>query len=98
MADLNDVADQFAQDIMANNIAGLMPLFTPAGMGKAMAMQGAAGEGGGAQGATSYELQDQGEGLLHIVFKADDGEGAIFTQWVELDGVWKVDDMGAVSE
>ena len=98
MVDFQEALDQFVQDIMANNIAGLMPVFTPVGMGKAMAMQGQGGDGGGATGATSFETADQGDNLIHITFKADDGEGTIFTQWVEVEGVWKVDDMGAVGE
>lgn len=93
MPDLQEAAQQFAKDILANNIAGLMPVFTPAGMGKAMAMQG---QGGGAQGATDFDIADQGDGLIHITFKAADGEGTIFTRWVDVDGVWKVDDMGPV--
>ena len=98
MVDFQEAIDQFATDIMANNIAGLMPVFTPVGMGKAWAMQSGTAEGGGATGATSFETSDQGDNLIHITFKADDGEGTIFTQWVEVEGVWKVDDMGAVGE
>lgn len=96
MADRTEAVDQFAKDIMANNIAGLMTVFTPVGMGKAMALQGAGGTG--ADGATSYEVADQGDNLLHITFKADDGEGSIFTQWMETDGVWKVDDIGVIED
>ena len=98
MVDFQEALDQFATDIMANNIVGLMPVFTPVGMGKALAMQSQTAEAGGATGATSFETSDQGDNLIHITFKADDGEGTIFTQWVEVEGVWKVDDMGAVVE
>lgn len=98
MVDFQEALDQFATDIMANNIAALMPVFTPVGMGKALAMQSQTAADGGATGATSFETSDQGDNLIHITFKADDGEGTIYTQWVEVEGVWKVDDMGAVGE
>ncbi len=94
MAERDEVVDQFAKDIMANNIAGLMTVFTPVGMGKAMALQ-AAGDTGAAT-ATGFEVADQGENLLHIIFKADDGKGGVFTQWVEVEGAWKVDDIGLI--
>ena len=96
MAGLSESADQFAKDIIANNIAGLMPMFTPLGMGKAMAMQAESGGAGAAAGSTGYQITDQGDGLLHITFAGDDGEGTIFTKWIDVEGVWKVDDMGAV--
>lgn len=96
MPELSESAEQFAKDIIANNIAGLMLAFTPVGMGKAMAMQGQGGGAGAAQGSSGYEIADQGDGLIHITFTGDDGDGTIFTQWVDVEGVWKVDDMGAV--
>ena len=40
MAELKDSADQFAKDLINQNIAGLMMAFTPNGMGQAMALQG----------------------------------------------------------
>ena len=40
MAELKDSAEQFAKDLMNQNIAGLMMAFTPNGMGQAMALQG----------------------------------------------------------
>ncbi len=40
MAELKDTADQFAKDLINQNIAGLMMAFTPNGMGQAMALQG----------------------------------------------------------
>ncbi len=94
-SDLMQTADQFAQDLIANNIAGLMPRFTPVGIGQAMAMQQQP-DGRSPQGSTSYEVSDQGENLLHITFRGDDGDGAIFTQWVEGAMGWQVDAIGRV--
>ena len=90
-ADLLHTADQFAQDLIANNIAGLMPRFTPVGIGQAMALQT---QPDSAEGSDEYEIADQGDNLLHITFRGDDGEGTIYTQWVEVEGLWKVDAIG----
>ncbi len=92
-ADLQQIADQFAQDLIANNIAGLMPLFTPVGIGQAMALQA---QPDSATGSDSYEIADQGGNRLHITFRGDDGEGTIYTQWIEVEGAWKVDGIGRV--
>ena len=92
-ADLLQLADQFAQDLVANNIAGLMPMFTPVGIGQAMALQA---QPDSAEGSDEYEIADQGGNLLHITFRGDDGEGTIYTQWVEVEGLWKVDAIGRV--
>ena len=97
-ADLMQTADQFAQDLIANNIAGLMPVFTPVGIGQAMAMQQNP-NASSAAGSTSFEIDDQGDNLLHITFRGPEsagGDGTIFTQWVEVEGAWKVDAIGRV--
>ena len=94
--DLMQLADQFAQDLVANNIAGLMPMFTPVGIGQAMALQA---QPDSAEGSESYEIEDQGDNLLHITFRGPEsagGDGTIFTQWVEVEGLWKVDAIGRV--
>ncbi len=93
---LMETADQFAKDLIANNIAGLMPVFTPVGIGQAMALQA---QPGSAEGSESYEIDDQGDNLLHITFRGPEsagGDGTIFTQWVEVEGLWKVDAIGRV--
>ena len=93
-ADLLQVADQFAQDLIANNVAALMPMFTPVGIGQAMALQA---QPDSAEGSESYEIEDQGDNLLHITFRGPEsagGDGTIFTQWIEVEGLWKVDAIG----
>lgn len=95
-ASLMETADQFAKDLIANNIAGLMPVFTPVGIGQAMALQA---QPGSAEGSESFEIDDQGDNLLHITFRGPEsagGDGTIFTQWVEVEGLWKVDAIGRV--
>lgn len=95
-ASLMETADQFAKDLIANNIAGLMPVFTPVGIGQAMALQA---QPGSAEGSESFEIDDQGDNMLHITFRGPEsagGDGTIFTQWVEVEGLWKVDAIGRV--
>ncbi len=97
MAELKDVADQFAKDLVAQNIAGLMMAFTPAGMGKAMAMQAQMQAAGPQSPTTGFEVQMNGaEGedqLVDIVMKTADGQGVIATKWKDVAGAWKVDDI-----
>ncbi len=98
MAELQQVADQFAKDLAAQNIAGLMMAFTPTGMGQAMALQAQMAAAGpqpadaemsvvvaGTEGATS---------LVDIIFKGADSSRTIATKWVEVAGAWKVDGIG----
>ena len=97
-AELLEAADGFAQNLITNNVAELMLVFTPVGINQAMAMQ-ADPNAGSAAGSESFEIEDQGENRLHITFRgpeSEGGDGTIFTQWVEVEGVWKVDDIGRV--
>ncbi len=97
MAELKDAADQFAKDLMAQNIAGLMMVFTPEGMTKAMAMQSQMQAQGQRSPATSYDVnvgESEGEDTnVDLVMKGADGEMTITTKWREVGGAWKVNDM-----
>ncbi len=97
MAELKDVADQFAKDLVAQNIAGLMMSFTPEGMGKAMAMQAAIQARGPQPPSTGFEVKEAGKDgddhMIDIVMKNADGEGIITTKWRDVGGMWKVNDI-----
>lgn len=97
LAELKDTADQFAKDLIAQNIAGLMMSFTPEGMGKAMAMQAQVQARGPQPPATGYEIKELGaEGddqVVDIVMKNPDGDGIITTKWRDVAGAWKVNDI-----
>ena len=98
MAELNETAEQFAKDLVAQNIAGLMMSFTPEGMGKAMAMQAAVQARGPQPPSTGFELklagQEGDDHLVDIVMKNAEGEGIIATKWRDVAGAWKVNDIG----
>ena len=97
MAELQEVADQFAKDLVAQNIAGLMMAFTPNGMTQAMAVQAQRAAMGTPPPATGYEVQlagQEGEDhLVDIVIKTSEGEGVLATRWKDVAGAWKVDGM-----
>lgn len=97
MAELKDVAEQFAKDLMNQNISGLMMVFTPNGMSKAMAMQAQVQSAGPQPPTTGVEVrlngQEGDDHLVDIVMKNDGGEGVIATKWKDVAGAWKVDDM-----
>ncbi len=97
MAELKEVADQFAKDLMGQNIAGLMLVFTPEGMNKAMTLQTQLQAQGPRKPATSYDVnvgQPDGEDTpVDLVMKGEDGELTIATRWREVEGSWKVNDL-----
>ncbi len=98
MAELKETADQFAKDMLAQNIAGLMMVFTPEGMGKAMTMQAQMQASGQAQpAATGVEIrlgaQEGDDHLVDIVMKTEQGEGVMATRWRDIAGAWKVNDI-----
>jgi hypothetical protein len=97
MADLQSAADQFARDLVSQNIAGLMVAFTPEGMGKAMAMQ--AQTAGQPQPTPSgFEVkvvgQDGDDHMVDLVMNTADGDRTISTTWRDIAGSWKVHDIG----
>ncbi|MBI5946949.1 MAG: hypothetical protein HY875_02280 [Chloroflexi bacterium] len=96
MADIAAAAEQFAKDLIAQNIGGLMMIFTPNGMGKAMAMQ--AQRAGTAQApATGFSVNvigpDGDDQVVEITMQSPDGDGVMVTRWKDVAGAWKVDDM-----
>jgi hypothetical protein len=95
MAELKDAADQFAKDLLAQNLAGLMVAFTPNGMGQAMALQSQmqGGPAGGEAPTVTINVQGQ-EGddhLVDIVMGAGGESRTIATRWKDIAGSWKVD-------
>jgi len=96
MAELKDVADQFAKDLVAQNIAGLMMAFTPTGMGQAMALQSQMAAAG-PQPAGTPEIslnmngQEGDDHLVDIVMSAGGDARTISTRWKDVAGAWKVD-------
>jgi hypothetical protein len=96
MAELKDAADQFAKDLAAQNIAGLMMAFTPNGMMKAMAMQGQMAAAGPQPALAGFDVNITGDNTVDVVLKNANGEAVVQTTWIEdaATSAWKVDDIG----
>lgn len=95
MAELKDAADLFAKNLVAQNVAGLMLAFTPAGMMKAMAMQGQMAAAGPQPPVTGYDVTVDSEDSVTVVLKNANGEAKISTKWLldDATATWKVDDI-----
>jgi len=95
MAELKDAADQFAKDLLAQNIAGLMVAFTPNGMMQAMALQSQMPSGAPGGGTPSVAInvtgQEGDDHLVDLVMSADGEARTIATRWKDIAGSWKVD-------
>lgn len=94
MADLGEAAAQFIEDLLAQNMGGLMATFTPAGMSKAMAL----GQGPQPSGTPTRKeamiLDARGdEHPVDLIVGNDELEVIIGTVWREVEGRWKVDDI-----
>jgi hypothetical protein len=98
MAELKDTADQFAKDLINQNIAGLMMAFTPNGMGQAMALQGQMAAQPQPTGTPTVDVvvgATEGEDtLVDIVMASDSTSTTIATRWKDVAGAWKVDAIG----
>jgi len=96
MAELQETADQFAKDLVAQNIAGLMMAFTPQGMGQAMSLQSQMAASGQPQSANpTIDVQvgakEGDDTLVDIVMSGAEGSRTIATRWKDVAGAWKVD-------
>ena len=94
MADLQEAANQFIEDLIAQNVAGLMGTFTPEAMQKAMAM----GQGAQPQGPVTRKeaklLPAEGDDHpVDLVVGTDAQQAIIGTVWREIGGAWKVADI-----
>jgi hypothetical protein len=97
MAELQSAAETFANDLKNQNIAGLMMVFTPNGMMKAMAMQSQMAAQGGPQPVTGVAItlagQEGDDHIVNIEMQNAGGSAVITTKWKDVAGAWKVDDM-----
>ena len=108
MPTIEETASTFANDLQNQNIAGLMLVFTPEGMMKAMAMQGqlqaraaeavAAGRTPAPISGHSIDVRgpEGDDTVVHITLESADGNAEILTRWREIDGAWKLNDMELV--
>ena len=86
MASLEEAQKQLAQDIISNNIAGLMGAFTPAAMVKAM------GIAANPINAQTYELNDLGNNEVETTFVGS-YRRTVWSKWVQNGELWQIDDL-----
>lgn len=95
MSALKDAAEEFAKNLVSQNIAGLMMTFTPNGMMKALAMQGQLAAGNQSRTVTGYDVTVDGEDSARLVLRNPDGEARIQMKWLldPVSSTWKLDDI-----
>ena len=86
MADLKETQKRHAQDIVSNNLAGLMGDFTPAAMSKVM------GIAANPINAQSYEIKDLGNNEVEIAYIGN-ARRTIWSKWVEVGDRWQIEDL-----
>lgn len=87
MADLNETRARHAEDVVKGNIAGLMGDFTPAAMGKVMALAA------NPITATSYEINDLGNNEAEITYISDTARRKVWSRWEDTGGKWQIADV-----
>ncbi|MEX1255466.1 MAG: hypothetical protein WEE64_14100 [Dehalococcoidia bacterium] len=96
MASVQEAVEGYCKAMMAMDIGTLMGSMTPEALGKAMALQGQGPQPGG--GLQSYEIAEQGqegdEFIYHLTLVGSDQSAKVMTRWKEIDGAWKVADLG----
>ena len=95
MATIDEAVNGYMNAIKVMDLGVLMATLTPEALGKAMAMGG-----GPATGITSINAEqkseENGEYVYHLAVEASSGAGTMMTRWKEIDGQWKVVDLGQV--
>jgi len=86
MADLQEIWNRRASDVVANNVAGLMGDFTPAGMAKAMSLAA------NPITATSFEVKDMGNNEAEITCIGN-ARRTIWCKWEQTGDGWQIADL-----
>ena len=96
MATIDEAVTSYVNAVKVMDLGTLMATLTPEALGKAMAMGG----GGPPSGITSItakkQSEENGEYVYHLSVEAASGAGTMMTRWKEIDGQWKVTDIGQV--
>ena len=94
MADLMESAQQFIEDLIAQNMGGLMGALTPEGMGKAMALGQGPQPSGTPTRKEALVLDPEGDDHpVDLDVATETQEFVIGTVWREVGGAWKVNDI-----
>jgi hypothetical protein len=86
MSELKETQERHAQDVVSNNMAGLMGDFTPGAMTKVMALAA------NPIRATSFEIKDLGNNEAEITYIGDTRR-TIWSKWEKTGERWQVADV-----
>ncbi len=96
MASIDDALNAYIAAIKIMDLGTLMATLTPEALGKAMSMGGGAPPSGISDISASLQAEENGEYVYHLAVEAASGSGTMMTRWKEIDGAWKVTDIGQV--
>jgi hypothetical protein len=96
MASIDDAVNSYIAAIKVMDLGTLMATLTPEALGKAMSMGGGTPPAGIKDIRAEKQSEEGGEYVYHLVVDADSGGGTMMTRWKEIDGAWKVTDLGQV--
>lgn len=97
MATVEEAINSYIAAVKVMDLGTLMASLTPEAMGKAMAMGGGAPPTGITDIRAEKQSEEGGEVVYHLVVDAASGGGTMMTRWKEIDGAWKVVDLGQVT-
>ena len=95
MATIDEAVAGYVTAIKNMDIGTLMATLTPDALGKAMAQMGSQPQPTAIQDIKAEkQSEDGGEYVYNLVIQAEGGGGTMMTRWKEIDGAWKVTDIG----
>ena len=113
MPSLEETVAAFANELIAQNVPGVMMYFTPEAIVSAMTLQvrlqaraaEMLAQGRTPSPATSYALEVKremqggrdGGQIVQITLQGPDGTAEVMTRWREVDGAWKVAELDLVA-
>ena len=95
MATIDDAVAGYVTAITNMDIGTLMATLTPDALGKAMAQMGSQPPPTAVKSIKAEkQSEENGEYVYHLIVDAEGGGGTMMTRWKEIDGAWKVTDIG----
>ncbi|MBI2723983.1 MAG: hypothetical protein HYX50_02870 [Chloroflexi bacterium] len=95
MASVDEAVQNYITAIKSMDIGTLMATLTPEAMAKAMSQMGSQPPPAGITDIKAEKQgEENGEHTYHLVVEAASGGGTMMTRWKEIDGAWKVTDVG----
>jgi hypothetical protein len=95
MPTIDEAVTSYIAAIKAMDIGTLMATLTPEALGKAMANMGSQPQPTSISAITPEKVSEEnGEYVYHLAIEAEGGGGTMMTRWKEIDGAWKVTDIG----